>query len=70
MLTSILHAGVATLAAIGGSAQPAKAALIISDAARRSASPRDDLHDVTGHHRYYGRSACIDSEQFSFWNVG
>lgn len=33
-------------------------ATIISDAARAPASPQTgDLHDVTGHHRYYGSSA-------------
>jgi hypothetical protein len=34
-------------------------AFIISDAARALASSETgDLHDVTGHHRYYGSSAC------------
>jgi GGDEF domain-containing protein len=35
-----------------------KPAMIIDDLARDSAPPRTgDLHDVTGHHRYYGNSA-------------
>jgi hypothetical protein len=60
MLVRIVYAAVATLAVIGNTAQPASAAMIISDAARWSNSPRtDDLHDLTGHHRYYGNSACI-----------
>jgi len=64
MLTRIIYAVVATLAVIGNTAEPAKAAVIICDAGRWSASPQaDDLHDVTGHHRYYGRSACIDSRR-------
>jgi hypothetical protein len=39
-------------------------ALIISDAARALASSEaGDLHDVTGHHRYYGSSACNGGER-------
>ena len=64
MLARIVYAAVATLAVIGNTAQPARAAMIISDAARWSASPRtDDLHDVTGHHRYYGSSAVNGGER-------
>lgn len=37
---------------------------IISDAARAPASSQTgDLHDVTGHHRYYGSSACNGGER-------
>jgi hypothetical protein len=62
MSTKIIYATIATLAVISNTAQPAKAAMSISDAARSSASPQTgDLHDVTGHHRYYGSSACIGS---------
>ena len=64
MLTRIIYAVVATLAVIGNTAEPANVAVIICDAARSSTSPpADDLHDITGHHRYYGRSACIDSRR-------
>jgi hypothetical protein len=39
------------------------AAKIISDATRGyRPAEASDLHDVTGHHRYYGSSACGDSE--------
>jgi len=39
-------------------ARPAKAT-IISDATRRSEPClAGDLHDVTGHHCYYGAAAC------------
>jgi hypothetical protein len=39
-------------------------AFIISDAARALASSETgDLHDVTGHHRYYGSSACNGGER-------
>jgi len=39
-----------------------KPAAIICDAAQAPASPRTgDLHDVTGHHRYYGRAAYYGS---------
>lgn len=61
MLTSIIHAALASLAIIRHPARLAKAPLIISDAGRWPAPPPDDLHDLTGHHRYYGRSAWIDS---------
>ena len=41
-----------------------KRAFIISDAARGLASSETgDLHDVTGHHRYYGSSACNGGER-------
>jgi hypothetical protein len=41
-----------------------KRAFIISDAARALASSETgDLHDVTGHHRYYGSSACNGGER-------
>jgi hypothetical protein len=66
MSTEIIYAAVATLLAIiSNTAQPARAAMIISDAARSSALPQTgDLHDVTCHHRYYGSSACIGSPKF------
>jgi hypothetical protein len=58
MLTRIIYAAAATLAIIGNAAQPAKAAIIISDAMYSSPLLRTvDLHDVTGHHRYYGSSS-------------
>jgi hypothetical protein len=39
-----------------------KPAAIICDAAHAPAPPRTgDLHDVTGHHRYYGRAAYYGS---------
>jgi hypothetical protein len=58
MSTKIIYAAVATLAVISNTAPATKAAKIISDAARSYASPQtDNLHDVTVHHRYYGRSA-------------
>jgi hypothetical protein len=62
MLTKIISAAFATLTLVSDSntTQPARTAVIISDATRSAASPRIvDLHDVTGHHRYYGSSACI-----------
>jgi hypothetical protein len=37
---------------------------IISDA-RIPASMRGDLHDVSGHHRYYGSSACNGGERIA-----
>jgi hypothetical protein len=40
-------------------------ATIISDAARIPASMRGDLHDVSGHHRYYGSSACNGGERIA-----
>jgi hypothetical protein len=42
-------------------AQPTAA--IVSDAARAPASVAGDLHDATGHHRYYGSSACNGGER-------
>jgi hypothetical protein len=58
MLTQIIYAALASLAVISNPAQPIKVAVIISDATRCYPAPQsDDLHDVTGHHRYYGRSA-------------
>jgi hypothetical protein len=41
-----------------------KQATIICDSARAPASfQTGDLHDVTGHHRYYGSSACNGGER-------
>jgi len=42
-----------------------KAVRIICDRERASApsSQGGDLHDVTGHHRYYGSSACNGGER-------
>ena len=41
-----------------------KPATIICDAARAPAlSQAGDIHDVTGHHRYYGSSACNGGER-------
>ena len=41
--------------------QPAR---IISDSARSPASSQaGDWHDETGHHRYYGSSACNGGER-------
>jgi hypothetical protein len=60
MMTRIIYAALATTLALisNNTSEPVKAAFIISDATRSFASPQsDDLHDVTGHHRYYGRSA-------------
>ncbi len=38
--------------------------MLISDAAHCSGPLRiDDLHDVTGHHRYYGSSAVNGGER-------
>ena len=37
-------------------------ATIISDSARAPASS-GDFHDVSGHHRYYGSSACNGGER-------
>jgi hypothetical protein len=43
-----------------------KQAFIICDAARAPASPQSgDFHDVTGHHRYYGSSACNGGERIA-----
>jgi hypothetical protein len=41
-----------------------KEAPIICDRTRASASSQaSDLHDDTGHHRYYGSSACNGGER-------
>jgi hypothetical protein len=41
-------------------------ATIISDSARAAASSSiGDFHDVTGHHRYYGSSACNGGERIA-----
>jgi hypothetical protein len=42
-----------------------KAATIISDSARApvSLARAGDWHDVIGHHRYYGSSACNGGER-------
>jgi hypothetical protein len=41
-----------------------KAAKIISDTARAPASSQaGDWHDFSGHHRYYGSSACNGGER-------
>jgi hypothetical protein len=42
-----------------------KPARIICDAMRRTpvSSQSGDYHDVTGHHRYYGSSACNGGER-------
>jgi hypothetical protein len=41
-----------------------KPATIISDIARAPASSQaGDFHDVSGHHRYYGSSACNGGER-------
>jgi hypothetical protein len=41
-----------------------EAATIISGTARAPASSHaGDFHDVTGHHRYYGSSACNGGER-------
>ena len=43
-----------------------KQAFIICDAARAPASSQSgDFHDVTGHHRYYGSSACNGGERLA-----
>jgi len=50
---------------MGNTAPPVRAAMVISDAAHCSGPLRiDDLHDVTGHHRDYGSSACIGRHSF------
>ncbi len=36
---------------------------IISDARRSVSSDAGDLHDMSGHHRYYGSSAANGGEQ-------
>jgi hypothetical protein len=41
-------------------------ATIISDCARAPASSSiGDFHDVAGHHRYYGSSACNGGERIA-----
>lgn len=41
-----------------------KQALILSDSGRYPASSQPgDWHDATGHHRYYGSSACNGGER-------
>jgi hypothetical protein len=60
MLTKMIYAAIAALAVTSNAPQSLKAVVIISDASRSAASRQlVDLHDVTGHHRYYGLSACI-----------
>lgn len=58
MLSQLIYAAIAALTVTSNAPQSLKAAVIISDATRSAASPRiADLHDVTVHHRYYGRWA-------------
>lgn len=40
-----------------------KSAKIICDAARAPASQAGDALDATGHHRYYGSTACNGGER-------
>jgi hypothetical protein len=41
-----------------------KQALVLSDSGRFPASSQPgDWHDATGHHRYYGSSACNGGER-------
>jgi hypothetical protein len=42
-----------------------KQASILSDSGRFPASQPGDWHDATGHHRYYGSSACNGGERIS-----
>jgi hypothetical protein len=42
-----------------------RTAAIISDPPGILASMRGDLHDVSGHHRYYGSSACNGGERIA-----
>jgi hypothetical protein len=42
-----------------------RTAAIISDTARAPASTHGDLHDMSGHHRYYGSSACNGGERIA-----
>ena len=43
-----------------------KQATILSDSGRYpSASQPGDWHDATGHHRYYGSSACNGGERIA-----
>ena len=60
MSTRLKDAAFSILALLGNTARPARTAIIISDAARPSDRLQSgDLHDLTGHHRYYGASARI-----------
>ena len=48
-----------------------KATTIISDRVRAPAStPAGDWHDVSGHHRYYGSSACNGGERLAETRCG
>ena len=48
-----------------------EAARIISDTARTPASSQSgDFHDVAGHHRYYGSSACNGGERIVPTRIG
>lgn len=61
MTTKLIHTGaaVADFDTIRNSDRIANAAKIVSGTARSSRSSQTvDLHDVTGHHRYYGSSAA------------
>jgi hypothetical protein len=43
-----------------------KVATIISDSVRAPApTPAGDWHDMSGHHRYYGSSACNGGERIA-----
>jgi hypothetical protein len=43
-----------------------KRAIILSDSVRFPASSQPgDWHDATGHHRYYGSSACNGGERLA-----
>ena len=43
-----------------------KPATIVSDSTRAPASPQSgDLHDIAGHHRYYGSSAENGGERLA-----
>jgi hypothetical protein len=60
MSTTLIHAGaaIASFFMTRKSDRAATAAVILCDARRSPASSQGiDLHDVTGHHRYYGSSA-------------
>ena len=58
MLTKMIYAAIAALTVTSSTPQSVKAAMIVNDATRSSTSPQtDDFHDVTVHHRYYGRWA-------------
>jgi hypothetical protein len=59
-MTMIIHAGAAIAAFFmtRNSDRSAGAAIILCDAGRWSVSSQVlGLHDITGHHRYYGSSA-------------